>query len=108
VSHGHLFNGKDLTGWDTPSAAKKRRSDPRPEPDPDKVFTVQQLMAGRDESANAGRIITQREFSNYHLRLQFKWGQKRWPPREREVRDSGLCYHCVGLSNATKYPGPLF
>jgi hypothetical protein len=41
------------------------------------------------------------------LRLQFKWGQKRWPPREQVVRDSGLCYHCVGpYPNAAKWPWP--
>jgi hypothetical protein len=28
--------------------------------------------------------------------LEFKWGEKRWPPREKTVRDSGLLYHCVG------------
>jgi hypothetical protein len=106
-----LFNGKDLTGWDTYLGAAKR-TDPTHglNHDPDQVFTVQPLDGGpviRISGQYFGGIITQREFSNYHLRLQFKWGQKRWPPRERDVRDSGLCYHCVGpYPNAAKYPWP--
>jgi hypothetical protein len=106
-----LFNGKDLTGWDTYLGAAKRSDLTHGlNHDPDKVFTVQQLDGGpviRISGQYYGGIITQREFSNYHLRLQFKWGQKRWPPHEREVRDSGLCYHCVGpYPNAAKYPWP--
>jgi len=106
-----LFNGKDLTGWDTYLGAANR-SDPTYglNRDPDKVFTVQQVDGGpviRISGQYFGGIITQREFANYHLRLQFKWGQKRWPPREHDVRDSGLCYHCVGpYPNAAKYPWP--
>src|SRR5205823_5986908 len=40
------------------------------------------------------------EHGNYHLKLEFKWGQKKWPPREKDVRDSGLLYHCVGKHGA--------
>src|SRR5205807_1073032 len=28
------------------------------------------------------------------------WGSKKWPPREKAVRDSGLLYHCVGKHGA--------
>ncbi|MEX0314047.1 MAG: DUF1080 domain-containing protein [Allomuricauda sp.] len=45
-----------------------------------------------------GGIFTKREFGNYHLQLQFKWGKKKWYPREAESdkRDSGLLYHGIG------------
>jgi hypothetical protein len=45
-----------------------------------------------------GGISTKREFENYHLQLQFKWGQLKWYPREKDAdrRDSGLLYHGVG------------
>jgi hypothetical protein len=106
-----LFNGKDLTGWDSYLGAP-RPADPTYgwNKDPDKVFTVQQLDGSpviRISGQYWGGIITTGEFSNYHLRLQFKWGQKRWAPREQAVRDSGLCYHCVGpYPNAAKWPWP--
>jgi hypothetical protein len=106
-----LFNGKDLAGWDS-FLGPATKTDPSHglNHDPDKVFTVQQIDGGpviHISGKYYGGIITQQEFSNYHLRLQFKWGDKRWPPRQNEVRDSGLCYHCVGpYPNAAKYPWP--
>ena len=42
-----------------------------------------------------GELRTKHEFKNYHLRMQFKWGEKKWAPRDRPEtpRDSGLLYH---------------
>ena len=42
-----------------------------------------------------GELRNQGTFKDYHLRLQFKWGQKQWPPRDQPgtPRDSGLLYH---------------
>jgi hypothetical protein len=37
--------------------------------------------------------MTERSFDSFHLVLEFKWGQKRWPPREDSKRDSGICYN---------------
>ena len=47
-----------------------------------------------------GGINTRESFENYHLKLQFKWGFKRWPPRALKRRDSGLLYHCYGEHGA--------
>ena len=106
-----LFNGKDLAGWDT-FLAPANPTDPKHglNHDPDKVFTVQRMDGGpviRISGQYWGGIITTQEFSNYHLRLEFKWGDKRWPPREKDVRDSGLCYHCLeDFKQIPKYPWP--
>lgn len=43
-----------------------------------------------------GGIFTKNEFENYHLRLQVKWGEKKWPPREELPLDSGILYHGIG------------
>jgi hypothetical protein len=43
-----------------------------------------------------GCLTTVEEFENYKLTIEFKWGEKRWPPREKAVRDSGVLLHCVG------------
>ena len=43
-----------------------------------------------------GGIFTKREFENYHLRLQVKWGEKKWPPRENLPLDTGILYHGTG------------
>lgn len=109
-----LFNGRDLTGWETwlgrphqslevPGLA--RGADGRySEPiglgrDPFAVFTVIALdgaPALRFSGQVFGTISSVESFSNYHLRLQFKWGTARWAPRADRVRDSGLLYHGHG------------
>ena len=43
-----------------------------------------------------GGISTKQEYRNYHLKMKFKWGEKRWVFRKGFGRDSGILYHCVG------------
>lgn len=45
-------------------------------------------------------LSTKEEFGNYHLSWQFKWGEKKWPPRLNDKRDSGVLAHCVGKQGA--------
>jgi hypothetical protein len=101
-----LFNGRDLTGWDTYlgpryDTAEKKFAGPHVglNTDPDGVFSVVQAdgaPAIRISGVVWGGISTHAEFENYHLRLQFKWGEARYAPRATARRDSGLLYHAVG------------
>ena len=90
-----LFNGKDLTGWYTFSNGKKNE-------DPDRLIQVHDGMihmykdAPADSKQPFGYISTIEEFSDYHLRLEFKWGPKRFAPRQAAKRDAGLLYHTIG------------
>ena len=43
-----------------------------------------------------GCLTTDEEFEDYRLLVEFKWGEKKWPPREKAVRDSGILLHGVG------------
>ena len=43
-----------------------------------------------------GCLQTKESFSNYHLRLETRWGGKKWVPRVVEPRDSGILYHSRG------------
>jgi hypothetical protein len=109
-----LWNGTDLDGWTTwmrqpaPSSqvpGLKRDADGNYiEPigsghDPLKVFTVVADVDGRPAIRISGEVFgelrTKGAFKDYHLRLRFKWGDKKWPPREKPEtpRDSGLLYH---------------
>jgi hypothetical protein len=109
-----LWNGKDLEGWTTwmrqPEPGSdvpglKRDADGKyTEPigsgrDPLKVFTVDSDVDGRSAIRISGEVFgelrTKRAFKDYHLKLQFKWGEKKWPPRDKSDtrRDSGLLYH---------------
>ena len=99
-----LFNGKNLAGWDTWLGRPNQEKDVVGlNKDPKHVYTVVESdgqPAIRISGEIFGAITTQKEFENYHLKLEFKWGEKRWPPRVKAVRDSGLLYHCVGPHGA--------
>jgi len=43
-----------------------------------------------------GCVQTKQAFSNYHLRLETHWGEKKWAPRLDEPKDSGILYHSQG------------
>jgi hypothetical protein len=43
-----------------------------------------------------GSVTTKNSYKNYHLKLQFRWGDKKWPPRLNKLKDSGILYHAVG------------
>jgi hypothetical protein len=82
-----LFNGKNLDGWYTWLQGKGRNNDP------DHIFTVEENGLIHDMGTTLGYIMTNQSFQNYHLILDFKWGEKKWPPRENNKRDSGICYN---------------
>lgn len=109
-----LWNGKNLEGWSTwmqrpePTSmvpgltrgADGRYTEPiGPNRDPLRVFTVVPDVDGRPAlriSGEAmGELRSTRVLEDYHLRFQFKWGEKKWPPRDAATRrrDSGLLYH---------------
>ena len=43
-----------------------------------------------------GCLVTKHDYSNYHFRASFKWGEKKWEPRLTEPKDSGILYHSRG------------
>lgn len=87
-----LFNGKDFTGW---ALHIPHADGADPKTDPKGVFKIEDgvLHVSGEEF---GYVITNDEFSDFILTLEFKWGEKRYPPRENAKRDSGVLYHCVG------------
>ena len=118
-----LWNGKDLSGWESwlgkPHASITLADLARDEGgnvlplgagrDPLGVFTVVEVEgqpAIRISGQIFGTITTTREFSNYHLKLQFKWGETKYPPRANAVRDSGLLYHVHSAMNFNKRVWP--
>lgn len=97
-----LFNGRNLDGWSvhyaspTPSGAPPAAS----------LFDVHNgvIHAYRDEQAGTEQpnafIVTDREYRDYKLSLEYRWGDKKFPPRAQLVRDSGLLYHVHRLRPA--------
>ncbi|MGE3316858.1 MAG: DUF1080 domain-containing protein [Planctomycetaceae bacterium] len=87
-----LFNGKDLDGLYTYLKDTKYE-------DPRKVFTVEngQLHISGD---GLGAILTRKAYRNYHLVVEYKWGERTWGNRTKSTRDSGCLVHCVGDDGA--------
>lgn len=86
---GRLFNGKSLEGFDTFLKEKGLNKDP------DGVFRVQDGMV-HVSGTEYGYFVTKNEYENYHLKLEFKWGDATHPPRKDLARDSGILFHVVG------------
>jgi hypothetical protein len=113
-----LFNGRDLSGWDTwlgiPHASVTGLDLPKDEAgkytapqgldtDPKHVFTVVTVdgaPAIRISGEMFGALTSREEYGDFHLRLEFKWGEKKWPPKENAARDSGILYYAVGEPGA--------
>jgi hypothetical protein len=82
------FNGKDLSGFY--GYTKKNKYE-----DPQRVFTVQDGMI-RISGEDFGGLATGGNFRDYHLIVEWKWGQKTWGGRVDRARDSGILLHGVG------------
>jgi hypothetical protein len=52
-------------------------------------------------------ISTAKSYSNFHLTLEFKWGEKKYPPRLNAKRDAGVLYNAVMYSGDKIWPRSL-
>ncbi|MES2658747.1 MAG: family 16 glycoside hydrolase [Verrucomicrobiota bacterium] len=88
-----LFNGTNLDGW-TPVIQNKEVGK-----DPDRFVQVRDgaihMYADTDPAATVpfGVIVHEKTFSRFHLSLEYRWGEKKFAPRKKEIRDAGLLYH---------------
>src|SRR5205085_3188444 len=101
-----LFNGRDWQGLDRYLAPPSGSKEPLGlNNDPRGVFTITNVD-GRGAIHVSGEIYgaitTHSEFENVHIRVAYKWGEKKWPPRAepKHYRDAGLLYWCIGPNGA--------
>ena len=78
-----LFNGKDLSGW-------KIFLDPSSKVSPTAIWKVERGMIVCDGSVY-GYLLTDREYENYVLKVQWRWGEK-----VTRSRNSGVFVHVSG------------
>ncbi len=64
--------------------------------DPRKVFRVEDGML-HITGDGLGGLVTNKRYRDYHLVLEFKWGERTWHGREKAARDSGLLVHSNGI-----------
>jgi hypothetical protein len=92
-----LLNGRDLNGWySVLSKSGKGVAEQRG------MVTIEENMlhimgnpAGQSET-EAGYLATTQDFENVRIRVEYKWGVKRFAPRAFSKRDNGLLYGLVG------------
>jgi hypothetical protein len=94
-----LFNGKDLNGWYTFLKYKGKNSDP------EKIFSVENGLL-HISGKEFGYMCTKKTFTNFHLAVEFKWGVKKYPPRDADTtkRDNGICYYFSLNAKDTVWP----
>jgi hypothetical protein len=106
-----LFNGKDLTGWDVFLGPAQRVNGTYPaigeavglNNDTTPIFSVQQVDGGPAIHVDGriwGTLTTKAEYANYHLHLEYRWGDKRWPEAKPPLRNNGVLYHSQGAFGA--------
>jgi hypothetical protein len=95
-----IFNGKDTSGWYTYLKGQGKNNDPG------KVFQVSDGIlhiykdAEDGSSQPMGYIATDNELGDCRIRLEYKWGTKRFGSRSKAKRDSGLLYFFTGEDGA--------
>src|SRR5436305_10429105 len=90
-----LFNGKNFDGWYTflPSVGKNH--------DPNKVFKIEEgaihvLDVDGTPPDMTGYLATNQEYGHVRVRLEYKFGSKRFGSRSEARRDAGLLYYFIG------------
>lgn len=81
-----LFNGKDFSGLTTWLKESGRE-------DPKRVFRVTDGML-HVSGEGMGYIATQQAYRDYHLSVEYKWGQQTF--RSKYVRNSGVLLNATG------------
>ena len=97
-----LFNGETLAGW----GAGWAQDAPAGGRDPASLFTVENgtiHVYAHDEAGSRqaqAYIVTDGDYRDYRLSLEYKWGTKKFVPRTELVRDAGLLFHVYDHSMA--------
>ena len=90
-----LFNGKNLDGWTVHYASKT----PDGAPPPASLFAVENGTIHAYPTKSAGSqqpnayLQSSADYKDYVLSLEYRWGEKKFAPRNEHVRDAGLIYH---------------
>ncbi len=109
-----LFDGRSLSGWQPwlgyADPAVTYKANPGAAPigtarDTKGDFAVRQIDGAPAiwvKGETWGSLVHRADLRDYHLRLQYRWGEKTWAPRAALPRNNGLLYHTHGV------PGEVF
>jgi len=83
--------------WHTFLAKSGRNSDPL------KVFDFEKNVL-HVSGEEFGYAVTEKSYKEFHLSLEFKWGEKKYPPRENDKRDAGILYFVQNTKGDKVWP----
>lgn len=90
-----IFDGKSLEGWK--SARSKGAGDWGPfriNEEENAIHVYKGEKAGSKQKSDC--LVSEKAYSSYVLRLEYKWMEKRFEPRVDWDRDAGLLFHVHG------------
>lgn len=67
---------------------------------PQEIWAIQADGTMRVSGRGYGYVATKKDYQDYHLVLEFKWGEKTWGKRENATRDNGILLHAHGPHGA--------
>lgn len=90
-----LFDGQTLKGWK--SAHSKGEGDFGPFKIDEKEQAIH-IYKGEEQGSEqeSDCLYTEKEYSKFILRMEYKWLPKRFAPRVEDDRDAGLLFHVHG------------
>lgn len=102
-----LFDGRSLAGWSTYLGVPNEGGAPLgSNHDPRQVFTVRDVD-GEPAIAVSGEVwgvlVSDDEYADFELTLEYKWGTRLWPPLS--IRDSGIMVLSTGALGAVNAGG---
>lgn len=88
-----IFNGYNLDGWESFNNGNNKKQ---------KLFEIVEGAihtypnADTTEIQPFGALQTKKTYSKFVLELEYKWGIKKYKPRQNDVRDGGVLFHTFG------------
>lgn len=93
-----LYNGRDLSGWSAHFFAEP--ADARPAAAmfcPRETELHLYCDATTGQAVSQGYIVTDEAYGDVVIHLEYRWGERRFPPRADQPRDSGLMFLITDL-----------
>ena len=89
----YIFNGKNFDGWHIVIDGDNNASLAT------NIFKAEQGGIIHISGEKFGYLCTDKVYKNFHLKLEFKWGEKKWEPKLKDPRDSGILYGITDEKN---------
>ena len=100
-----LFNGENLEGWSSryvTSGVEGKTADAFFKAGNGQIHVYPEEKHGSKQPFAV--LLTDAEYGDYALTLEYKWGEAKFHPRMDKLKDAGLLYHAHGFSKQFGWP----